>query len=301
MEKGEVSDTNKTELSHSPIGEEMNKLIESMDPQGLLNMGDQDEGQQTSGVDLTRGGDAHAAEHEVSLTDNGSECGGEARSGSGPGGSEHNGSETGSENMEVCSPGFRIVDIQPRVNPQSLQSLQPLQSTPTAPSGVTSDLDPNLSSRTDGSATAPVKAASPETPVFAIPSKAAGDNSTNMPKPTIMGRNIFESSSSGNNPFLNPAKLMDPKSKTPLNNCIETKLRKIPTGVKAPTEKDSLPPKKQDPVEPDAVPSKTYDAILTNKKKKEKAGTIGGIASGQGPTECGSFFNKGDNRILRSV
>ncbi len=25
------------------------------------------------------------------------------------------------------------------------------------------------------------------------------------------------------------------------------------------------------------------------------------IASGQGPTECGSFFNKGDNRVLRSV
>jgi hypothetical protein len=34
---------------------------------------------------------------------------------------------------------------------------------------------------------------------------------------------------------------------------------------------------------------------------KGKAGTIGGIASGQGNSECGSFFNKGDNRVLRTV
>jgi hypothetical protein len=37
------------------------------------------------------------------------------------------------------------------------------------------------------------------------------------------------------------------------------------------------------------------------KKKNEKASTIGGIASGQDPIECGSFFNPGDNRTLRSV
>jgi len=42
-----------------------------------------------------------------------------------------------------------------------------------------------------------------------------------------------------------------------------------------------LPTKKSNLVEPDAVLLKIYDAILTNKKKKEKAGTIGGIASGQ--------------------
>jgi hypothetical protein len=59
-------------------------------------------------------------------------------------------------------------------------------------------------------------------------------------------------------------------------------MRKIPSGVQAP-QKDSIPiPTKT--VEPDAVLSKIYDAILTNKKKKEKAGTIGGTASGQAPT-----------------
>ncbi len=78
-------------------------------------------------------------------------------------------------------------------------------------------------------------------------------------------------------------------------------LNKVPSGVKKPTFANSFPPKKPDPIEPDAVPPKIYEAIIENKKKKEKAGTIGGIASGQGPLECGSFYNKGDNRVLRSV
>ena len=55
------------------------------------------------------------------------------------------------------------------------------------------------------------------------------------------------------------------------------------------------------PAEADAVPSKTYRAIISSKMLKGKAGTIGGIASGQGNSECGSFFNKGDNRVLRTV
>jgi hypothetical protein len=81
------------------------------------------------------------------------------------------------------------------------------------------------------------------------------------------------------------------------SNLNENTFKKVPTGVKKPV----IPPKTTDVSEADAVPSKTYSAIITNKKKNEKASTIGGIASGQDPTECGSFFNPGDNRILRSV
>ncbi len=76
------------------------------------------------------------------------------------------------------------------------------------------------------------------------------------------------------------------------------KWEKIPTGVKEPGSKkttDSIP------AEADAVPSKTYTSIISSKVLKGKVGTIGGITSGQGLSECGSFFNKGDNRILRSV
>jgi hypothetical protein len=81
------------------------------------------------------------------------------------------------------------------------------------------------------------------------------------------------------------------------NNKNDNSFKKVPTGVKKP----EIPPKNSDVSEADAVPSKTYSAIISNKKKNEKASTIGGIASGQDPTECGSFFNPGDNRILRSV
>jgi hypothetical protein len=73
--------------------------------------------------------------------------------------------------------------------------------------------------------------------------------------------------------------------------------KKVPIGVqKIPKEKPS-----PIPAEADAVPSKTYRAIISSKMLKGKAGTIGGIASGQGNSECGSFFNKGDNRVLRTV
>jgi hypothetical protein len=73
--------------------------------------------------------------------------------------------------------------------------------------------------------------------------------------------------------------------------------KKVPTGVKNISKEKTSPI----PAEADAVPSKTYRAIISSKMLKGKAGTIGGIASGQGNSECGSFFNKGDNRVLRTV
>jgi hypothetical protein len=73
---------------------------------------------------------------------------------------------------------------------------------------------------------------------------------------------------------------------------------KVPTGVKNPGPKKTVNPI---PAEADDVPSKTYTKIISGKLLKGKVGTIGGITSGQGLSECGSFFNKGDNRVLRSV
>jgi len=72
---------------------------------------------------------------------------------------------------------------------------------------------------------------------------------------------------------------------------------KVPSGVKKIQKKIPAPI----PAEADAVPSKNYRAIIASKELKGKAGTIGGIASGQGESFCGSFFNKGDNRVLRTV
>ncbi len=72
---------------------------------------------------------------------------------------------------------------------------------------------------------------------------------------------------------------------------------KVPSGVKNIHKKIPAPI----PAEADAVPSKNYRAIIASKQLKGKAGTIGGITSGQGESYCGSFFNKGDNRVLRTV
>ncbi len=107
MEQSEVPDTNKMEQPRPSLGEEMNKLLASMDPQGLLNMADTEENTTNTTntrVDLTKSGDAHAAAHDVSLSDNGSESGSSA-------GSTREKHGNRSETMEVSSPNFRIVDI----------------------------------------------------------------------------------------------------------------------------------------------------------------------------------------------
>jgi hypothetical protein len=137
---------------------------------------------------------------------------------------------------------------------------------------------------------------------FAVPAEPTATRFKNIP-----GMNIFQTAGAEktiekkiqNNPNLvrNP----DPNVSEFAAGLINPNLNKVPSGFKKPNFANPLPPRKSDPIEPDAVPSRSYEAIIENKKKKEKAGTIGSIASGQGPTECGSFFNKGDNRVLRSV
>jgi hypothetical protein len=293
MESGDTSDTNKTQQPAPSLREEMSKLIESMDPQGLLNIGDQEDNRHSnSGVDPSKEGDAHRDEHEISLTDNGSDRGSAAGSGSEHDGSERAGSAKKGYRMEVGSPNFRIVDILP---PATLQAIVPLQPPVHAAAGQvpvplqgTGTKDANTV-RESTSSTGPHN--------FVVPTSTADKN----PNQTIRGKNIFVEPPKSKGSALNPENVSSQTSQNMTDTETASNIRKVPSGVKPPNPKNSLPPKKTAPVEPDAVPSKTYEAILANKKKQEKAGTIGGIASGQGPTEVGSFFNKGDNRVLRSV
>jgi hypothetical protein len=81
----------------------------------------------------------------------------------------------------------------------------------------------------------------------------------------------------------------------------DSALEKVPAGVKERGAKKTVKTVSSIPAEADAVPSKTYTKIISGKLLKGKVGTIGGITSGQGLSECSSFFNKGDNRVLRSV
>jgi hypothetical protein len=56
------------------------------------------------------------------------------------------------------------------------------------------------------------------------------------------------------------------------------------------------------PAEADAVPSESYKKIHASKMLKGKPAASGGTGSGQVlDSECGSFFNPGDNRISRTV
>jgi hypothetical protein len=84
-----------------------------MDPQGLLNEADQEESHTHSGVDPSKAGDAHAAAHEVSLTDGGSDSGSEK---------DEPGREP--EKMDTNPPNFRIVDIESRPDLQPIQMMQ---------------------------------------------------------------------------------------------------------------------------------------------------------------------------------
>ncbi len=139
-----------------------------MDPQGLLNMGEREETTHPEGVDHMKSGDAHAAEHDISLTDNGSDAeSGSGQDGSKPDGSDHDGSGGNrigkdSEAMDTSAPSFWIVDILP---PASLMTIQPLQ-----PVGAGTDPNPvqtvQADTGTDQSAAAAETPAGTEKPIF---------------------------------------------------------------------------------------------------------------------------------------
>ena len=289
MEQTTSKDTDPTEMPPPSLGEAMSKILADMDSQGLLNEADHEDGPTDDGADLNKRGDEHAGQHEVSLSHSGS--------GSDSGtGAEQDG---GNNRMEVEPPNFRIVDIEaPRMQTEDPQI-------PVLPV-----LNPNSSSAL-ATAVGPQTGLEPVmNPVlnpaynhsFAIPADPSALRFKNIP-----GMNFFQNAVTvnisekkiQNNPNL-PCTSKPNASDSGSGNT-NANLNKVPSGVKAPIFPNPLPPKKPDQIEPDAVPPKSYEAIIENKKRKEKAGTIGGIASGQGPLECGSFYNKGDNRVLRSV
>jgi hypothetical protein len=197
MEQFEASETNKKEQLRPSLGEEMSKLLASMDPQGLLNEADQDDSHIHTGVDPSKTGDGHTAAHEVSLTDNGSESG----SGSG---TEKDGSGRESEKMETNTPNFRIVDIESRPDLQPIQTMQYGTDTAAdagageqrgaalpaaAPNPVPDQSSDTEMAVTEGNST--VKTAAPVFAVPAIPPNTAGGGNDKQALP-IAGKNIFQ-------------------------------------------------------------------------------------------------------------
>ena len=69
--------------------------------------------------------------------------------------------------------------------------------------------------------------------------------------------------------------------------------KRVPSMVKPP----GMPP----PVEADAIPSNTYKAIMAGRSVKNTPSALRGTGRPSTNTDCGSFYNKGDNRVSRSV
>ncbi len=106
MEQTTSKDTDPPEMPPPSRGEAMSKILADMDPQGLLNEADQEDGPTDDGADPNKRGDEHAGQHEVSLSHSGS------NSDSGTG-AEREEPDGGNNRMEVEPPNFRIVDIEP--------------------------------------------------------------------------------------------------------------------------------------------------------------------------------------------
>jgi hypothetical protein len=65
--------------------------------------------------------------------------------------------------------------------------------------------------------------------------------------------------------------------------------------------KEPLPPQPKPAVEPPATPSATYKAIMGGRSAKNFNSILSGTGTVKSKNNCGSFFNPGDNHVLRSV
>jgi hypothetical protein len=91
------------------------------------------------------------------------------------------------------------------------------------------------------------------------------------------------------------ANTADPE-KPAQSKSIPLRLQKVPAMFKEP-----LPPQPKPAVEPPATPSATYKAIMGGRSAKNTNSVLAGTGTAKSKTNCGSFFNPGDNRVLRSV
>jgi hypothetical protein len=71
---------------------------------------------------------------------------------------------------------------------------------------------------------------------------------------------------------------------------------KVPSMVKPP-----IMPPPPPPIEVDATASSTYKAIMAGRSVKNTPSTLRGTGRANANTDCGTFYNKGDNRVSRSV
>jgi hypothetical protein len=103
-------------------------------------------------------------------------------------------------------------------------------------------------------------------------------------------RNDGEAGTAGTDKYKKPDTVNSAKSGIPLGQ------RKVPAMVKPPI----MPPPSL-PAEKDSVPSDTYKAIMAGRSVNNTPYTLRGTGRACANTDCGSFYNKGDNHVSRSV
>ncbi len=175
MEQPPSTDTNPQEMPPPSLGEAMSKLLESMDPQGLLNEAYQEDGPTDDGVDHNKKGDEHAGQHVVSLSHSGSDSGSGSGDESGEPAAENS-------NKEVEPPNYRIVDIEPPVM-QSAELQNPAIPAPTQGGSADPAMIPAMNPALDAA----------HNHNFAVPAEPITTRFKNIP-----GMNIFQAAGAEN-------------------------------------------------------------------------------------------------------
>jgi hypothetical protein len=237
MEQTKEPETNPPETMPSSLREVMIKLLESMDPQGLLNMADTEEAATDTTADngndiTTYGRRCHAGAHTVSPS--------HADSSESGTGSMHGdeSAEPGEDNnkMEVEPPGFRVVDVEAPIGIMPIPIVQSGNGT------ASSVLVPPTALATHQSRFD-----------FAVPAVPSASGSKEN---SITGKIIFQSAGNTEPPASinrsNPANL-DPKL-LHAGTASNPEFRKIPSGVKTRQKRSHCRRKNQ--IRPNRMPSR---------------------------------------------
>jgi hypothetical protein len=146
------------------------------------------------------------------------------------------------------------------------------------PDSASSGLDAG-NANTAAATTAATAAIQPATPSVVQPSAARAGGTTTMIQPDA-GQNVT-------------------KGNIPGTSAGQKDRFKIPSMIPKPMASSGSKKKVE---EPDIIPTETYRKIRENLKKANILPTIGGSGSGSVADESvGSFYNKGDNRMARSL
>jgi hypothetical protein len=181
---------------------------------------------------------------------------------------------------------FRIVDIEP--NSTALSGIRKISDT-----GTAADADVSMDTPSEANSASGEAFSATDRSGSGIQEKNRNGDA-NSADSAQSGGDANSAASSINNSEANSAAKGDANSAS--NASIPLHLKKVPAMFKPP-----LPPQPKPAAEAPATPSTTYKAIMGGRSAKNSNSVLAGTGSAKSKNNCGSFFNQGDNRVLRSV